>query len=108
MYMYYLDMVESPNNATVLINQIAVFTCVTHGAPLYLYWRINGTAYNHLPSEIRVGLDTDQETVGDNEEYILTISGRVQYNGTRVQCVIGGENGETRSKIATLQILGIH
>ena len=105
-YNYYVEIAESPSDVTIFINQTAVFTCVTHGAPLYLYWRVNGIAYSSLPSDIRNDLDTDQVTVGDSEVFILIIPGRAEYNGTRVQCVAGDEGGETMSAIATLNIQG--
>ena len=84
-----------------------MFTCVIHGAPLYQYWRVNGTAFNHLPSDIRDNIKTTQMTVS-NEEYTLTIPGRVEYNGTRVQCVVGIESGEEESENSTLNIQGIY
>ena len=90
----------------MFLQQTKVFTCVIHGAASYQYWRVNGTAYNHLPPEIRSDLDTDQVTVGGGEKYTLTIPGRPEHNGTRVQCVIGGEGGERESENATLKIQG--
>ena len=76
--------------------------------PTYHYWRLNGTAYNHLPSDVRNDTDLDQETVGDSEKYILTILGRAKYNGTKVQCVAGIDGGERESENATLLIQGIN
>ena len=73
----------------------------------YQYWRVNGTDLNSLPSDIRDDLDTDQETVGEDEEFILTITGRAEYNGTRVQCVTGRGGDERVSDVATLNIQGI-
>ena len=103
---YYAEIAKSPSDVTVFINQTVLFTCVTHGTPLYQYWRVNGIAFPRLPSDIRDDLDTDQVTYGDNEEYILTITGRAEYNGTTVQCVVGGESDERESEIATLKIQG--
>ena len=102
------DISESPRDATVFLQQTKVFTCMIRGAVSYQYWRVNGTAYNHLPPEIRADLDSDQVTVGESEEYTLTIPGRAEYNGTRIQCVIGGEGGERESENATLKIQGIN
>ena len=74
----------------------------------YQYWRVNGTDFNRLPSDILADLDTDQETIGDNEVFILTIPGRAEYNGTIVQCVTGGGGDERESQSATLKIQGIN
>ena len=103
----YYHTAEYPCNTTVFLNQKALFRCVTHGIPLYMYWKVNDTAFTSLPSDIRVDMDTDQVTVGENEEFILTIPGRAEYNGTRVQCVAGDEGGEDESENATLSIQGI-
>ena len=98
---------EFPNNTTVFMNQRALFRCVAPGTPLYMYWKVNGTAFNQLESDIRGDMGTEQVTVGDNEELTLTIPGRAEYNGTRVQCVAGDEGGEDESENATLSIQGI-
>ena len=90
----------------MFLDHTAVFTCVTRGAD-YGYWRVNGTAYNNLPPELRNDLDADQETVGDNEVYILTIPGRAEYNETVVQCVAGDAGGGSiESANATLRVQG--
>ena len=104
----YAEVVESPSDVTVFLHQTAEFSCKINGGSIYQYWRMNGTAYHLLPSDIRDDLDTDLETVGDNEVFILTIPGRAVYNGTRVQCVVGGGGDERESEIATLNIQGIY
>ena len=104
----YAEVVESPSDVTVFLHQTAEFTCEIHGAFSYQYWRVNGTDYNSLSSEIRDDVVITQATVGDIEAFILTIPGRVEYNGTRVQCVVGGGGGETESEIATLNIQGTY
>ena len=78
-----------------------------HGIPLYLYWRVNGIAINRLPSDIRDDLVITQVRDGDNEVFTLTITGKAEYNGTRVQCVVGGGGVERESENATLNIQGI-
>ena len=105
---FYAEIAESPRDTTVFINQTAVFICVTHGTPLYLYWRVNGTAYTHLPSDIRDDLVSFHAIVVDTADpvLVLTITGRAEYNGTRVQCVAGGEGVERESENATLNIQG--
>ena len=102
---YFAADCEYPSDATVFINQKAVFTCVIHGASLY--WKVNGTAFTSLERDVRDSIDTTQVTVGENEEFNLIIPGRAEYNGTRVQCVTVYEGGEKESENATLRIQGI-
>ena len=103
----FTEIAESPSDVTVFINQTAVFTCVIHGPFSYQYWRVNGTDLNRLPSDILDDLVITQVTVGGDEEFILTITGKAEYNGTRVQCVTGGGGDERESENATLNIEGI-
>ena len=72
----------------------------------YLYWRVNGTDFNLLPSDIRADMVITQVTVRGNEAFILTITGRAEYNGTRVQCVTGDGGDEIESEISILNIQG--
>ena len=71
---------------------------------------MNGTAYNSLPPAIQDDLDTDQESVGENKVYTLTIPGRAEYNETVLQCVAGGVAGDSlltiESANATLRVQG--
>ena len=100
--------VESPSNVTVFTNQTAVFTCEIHGDFIYQYWRMNETAFDSLPRKMREDMILTQKTVGENEELNLTISGRAEYNGTTVQCVVGGGEGKRESEYAILNIQGIY
>ena len=84
-----------------------MFTCVTHGAPTYVYWRVNGLSFLHLSSEIRNDIVLTETTVGENEQFTLTILSRAEYNGTRFQCVAGDRGIEKESKNASLNIQGI-
>ena len=68
---------------------------------------MNGTGLSSLPFEIRDDLDTDQDIVGDGEVFILTIPGRAEYNGTRVQCVVRGGDGSRESEIIQISALKI-
>ena len=85
-----------------------MFTCVVHGAPLYQYWRVNGTPFGSLQSDIRDNIKITQVTVGGDEEFTLKISGKAEYNGTRVQCVVVEEGGQKESENSTLSIQGIY
>ena len=97
----------SSSDTTVFLNHTAVFTCETRGA-LYGYWRVNGTAYNSLPPELRDDLDPDRETVGEHEVYTLSIPGRAEYNETVLQCVAGRDvgGGSIESANVTLKVQG--
>ena len=99
---------EYPSDTTVFINQTAAFTCVIHGAPLHQYWRVNGTPFGDLPSDIRDNMKTTQMTVGGDEKFTLIILGKAEYNETRVQCVVEDEGGQKESENSTLSIQGIH
>ena len=92
-----------PSDVTVFTGQYAVFSCTTRGAAGH--WRLNETNINDLPSAIRA--DLDNTTVQSTVFYFLAlrITGRVEYNGTRVKCAIGTVKG---SKTATLGIQGMH
>ena len=96
----------SPKDVTVLPHRMAVFTCVISGAPTYMYWRVNGTSFDSLPSDLRDDLDKIQTTVGNNEQSNLTILGRVEYNNTTVQCVAGFGRIERESENAMLTVQG--
>ena len=95
-----------PSDTTVFLDHTAVFICGTRGAD-YGYWRVNGTAYNILPPELKSDLDPDRETVGEHEVYTLTILGRAEYNQTVVQCVAGRNGGGAiESANVTLKVQG--
>ena len=86
---------------------VAEFTCGIRNAPAFT-WRVNGTFLGELDPSLRADLDTDQETVGDIEQYTLTIPARAKYNETVVQGVASVPGGDFReSRNATLMIQGI-
>ena len=84
-----------------------MFTCETDGGGL-TGWRVNGIILQSLPPEIRSdllssGTNTDEGTVVEE----LTIPARAEYNGTRVQCLVGIFGGSSdESENATLRIQG--
>ena len=83
----------------------AIFTCETNGGDLTL-WKVNGSSI--LPPEISDDIHTDQETVGKNDWFALTILARAVYNGTTIQCVTGRFGGvPVESSIFNLTIRGI-
>ena len=83
-----------------------MFTCETVGG--VTGWRVNRTILQSLPPEIRSDLhfsetSTDEGTVVEE----LTIPARAEYNGTRVQCLVGIFGGSSdESENATLRIQG--
>ena len=102
---YSPEIVTPPESVVVFTDSGAEFVCEARNAPAFT-WRVNGTFLGQLDPSLRADLDTDQETVGDNELYTLTIPARAEYNGTVVQCVVfGGEFRESGN--ATLTIQGI-
>ena len=104
---YSPEIVTSPESVVVFTDSAAEFMCGTRNAPFFT-WRVNGTFFSQLDPSLRADLDTDQETVGDNELYTLTIPARAEYNGTVVQGVASVPGGEFRkSRSATLTIQGI-
>ena len=83
-----------------------MFTCETVGG--VPGWRVDGKLLQSLPPEIRSDLlisptNTDEGTVVEE----LTIPARAEYNGTRVQCLVGIFGGSSdESENATLRIQG--
>ena len=94
---------KSPSSETVFLHHKAVFSCVTRDGTTH--WRVNDT---DLPSELHADLVTDQASVSGLDLFTLTIPGRAEYNGTRVQCVTEDGGDSVESSIATLQIQGMH
>ena len=51
-------------------------------------WKVNGTTYNDLPSDIRSNLNASKVAgAGGNVLLTLTIPGKAIYDGTIVACV---------------------
>ena len=83
-----------------------MFTCETDGG--FSGWRINGTQLQDLPPEIRndVVISVTNTAEGSTVEN-LTIPARAEYNGTRVQCLVGIFGGPSdESENVTLKIQG--
>ena len=84
--MYHLAFIESPISQNISIGQPAAFRC-EHSSADTIRWRFNGSliSLSNLPNG--VGLDAD----GFVE--ILTITVRLDYNGTVVQSVARFDSG---------------
>lgn len=82
-----------------------MFMCETTGSDI-TSWKVNGTKV--ISSEISGDMETDRETVGNNNLFTLTIFARAVYNGTTFQCVTGDvEGAQVESEIVTLTVQGI-
>ena len=93
---------QHPTDRTVFLDNSAFFSCLTRGGSNAL-WRLNGTDYEDLPSELRNDLVTSNGSTSLSEFIDLIILSRAEYNETRVQCVI--ENGDGDSVVSDTAIL---
>ena len=80
-----------------------MFSCIIRDAPGQ--WILNETNINDLSSALRTDLVT--ETIESAGIYFISliIPGRVEYNGTKVQCAIEND-AALKSETATLRIQG--
>ena len=98
-----------PTNVTVFLNHDASFSCVTRDGS-WRNWLVNGTEI-----EPSADINTDSSVL-DLEGagvklylLVLNITGRAEYNGTRLQCVTAGEDVDpVYSENAALITQGIH
>ena len=97
---------QHPTDRTVFLDNSAFFSCLTRGGSNAL-WRLNGTDYEDLPSDLRNDLVTSNGSTSLSEFIDLIILSRAEYNGTRVQCVIENDDGDSVvSDTAILYIQG--
>ena len=98
---------QHPTDRTVFLGDSAFFSCLTRVGS-NTHWRLNGTDYEDLPSELRNDLVTSNGSTSLSEFIDLIILSRAEYNGTRVQCVIENGDGDSVkvSNTATLYIQG--
>ena len=98
--------VSHPRDRTVFLDDDARFNCITQ-RNFTPYWRLNGTDYDDLPSQ----LHDDLALYRFSEMYehlALIIVAKAEYNGTRVQCVTESNDGDSVvSNTATLSIQGM-
>ena len=95
---------DGPKDITVFPNHEAVFHCFTRDVSS-INWMINDTDLDDIPSTLRDDLIPDSSRNQGFQLFTLNITGRVEYNGTRIRCVIAGNDENTT---ATLYIQGIH
>ena len=101
--MCHLAFIEMPTSQSVSIGQDAEFRC-QHSSADTIRWRVNSSLVSRSNAPDGVGLDTDDLLD------ILTITGRLDYNGTVVECVARFDNGspEQVSNPALLIVTGIN
>ena len=92
---------------TVFLDDDAFFLCATRGS-FSPHWRLNGTDYNDLSSDVQDDLITSSSSTGLAELLDLIITARAEYNETRVECVAENNDGDSVvSDNAILYIQGI-
>lgn len=93
----------------VFMNENSIsFTCEANDFQYTPTWKLNGTLYSSLSSNLIDELSVNGMTVGSNTyRTILRIPAKLAYNGTEVQCyIIGNNNKEITSPIAYLTLQG--
>ena len=103
-----LEIIQDPENETVFLHQLAVFTCETRGGASL--WVVNGMLLEELEQsspELRADISTETNISGGITMETLTIQAKAQYNGTRFQCGVLTFSGSDQSENATLKIQGI-
>ena len=96
-----------PTDRTVFLDDDAFFSCRTQDSSSS-HWRLNGTDYNELSSDVRDDVNTSSGSSGLAEFIDLIITARAKYNETRVECVVESNDGDSVvSDTATLYIQGI-
>lgn len=105
--MFFIEIIEPPENQTAFINQSAEFQCEVDGG--HTDWRLNGTFLGSLSPEIHDDLTTYSSVSNDGYTLLrLVIVSRAIYNESTVQCVTGHFNSITNeSEIVTLKVQGI-
>ena len=91
----------------MFLDDDAFFFCVTRGSSSS-HWRLNGTDYNNLSSDVQDDLIISSSSSALSETLDLTITARAEYNGTIIQCGVENNDGDSVvSNNATLYIQGI-
>ena len=83
----YTEILEAPKNATVFLDQTAVFRCEVTGG--HVSWELNGKPTTEQTSIAVDDLDIEfVDSENGNPLVILIITARDEYNGTTVQCLV--------------------
>ena len=97
-----------PTDRTVFLDdgKGAFFSCQMRDSSSF-HWRLNGTDYNDLTSDVQDDLVIDSSSSALSETLNLLLPARTEYNETRVQCVAESNDGDSVvSNNATLYIQG--
>ena len=95
-----------PTDRTVFLGDEAFFSCRMQDTSSS-HWRLNGTDYNDLPSDVRDDVVTSSGSSGLAGTIDMIITARAEYNETRVQCVIEIDGDSVKvSNTGTLYIQG--
>ena len=83
------------------------FSCAIRDSS-FSYWRLNGTDYDNLPSDVQDDLNISSFSTTQAEYIELIIIAKAEYNETEVECVAGSNDGESVkvSNTAMLYIQG--
>ena len=96
-----------PTDRTVLLDNAAHFSCATR-RDFSTHWRLNGTDYNDLSSDVQDDLIISSSSSALSETLNLLLPAKTEYNETRVECVAENNDGDSVvSDTATLYIQGI-
>ena len=98
-----------PTDRTVFLDDGngAFFSCATRGSSSF-HWRLNGTDYNDLSSDVQDDLIISSSSSALSETLNLLLPAKTEYNETRVECVAENNDGDSVvSNTATLYIQGI-
>ena len=101
------EILVAPEDATVTVGQVAVFTCETRGGLSAL--KFNATLEEDLPKDIRTTLNFFDDVTDKGSTFRrLTVPGKAEYNTIRVECLVVNIDGTlTVNESATLTVQGI-
>ena len=98
---------DHPDDITKYADKQALFSCWATDVESF-HWRVNGTdtESDSLTSQIKADLIKESSKHGVVHISTLSVTARINYNGTRVQCTVEGMGRLLLSETATLTIQG--
>ena len=102
------EIVVSPMNTTVYLDQTAEFICEYRDTQYIPVWEMDGVETADLPFELQNEIEFFHAgIVGSRERSGLRVPARLEFNETMIQCYILADNNvRIRSNTATLLIQG--
>ena len=93
---------------TLFLDQTAVFECEVDDG--IAGWKVNGSLISDLGDTLRDDVDSDRNPTEEGTlELTLTITGRAEYTGLPVQCVVVDLEGNSdESDIVTMNVQGTY